>query len=328
MRVAVLGSNSFAGCDFVDFLVEQGRYEIIGISRSPEKAGAFLPRSLSSSSQYVYRQFDLNVDVDEIMAVLDVFEPRYIVNFAAQGDDAASWSHPADFFETNCAGLARLLDRLKSRTYIHRFLQISSSSVYGNVARTVTEESSLDPDSPYGVSKAAADYLLRSYYRNIGFPAQMLRPPNLYGPHQQLFRIIPKSIVLLKKGQEIQLHGGGYAVRMYLHVRDASRAALAVLDRGGVGEAYNVSPDEPCRIRDLVALICRELGRDFEANTSASEDRAGQPSGQDLSSSKIRRELGWRPEISLSDGIAGVRAWVEQNWDELVNQPLVYQHRR
>jgi dTDP-glucose 4,6-dehydratase len=328
LRVAVLGSNSFAGCDFVDLLLEVGDYEILGISRSPEKPREFLPYARRARDRFVYRQLDLNVDFDEVRVELDSFEPQHVVNFAAQGDDEASWAHPQDFFETNCVALARLIDHLKSRPYLRRFLQVSSSGVYGNAPRALTEETSPEPRSPYGVSKTAADLLLLAYHANAGFPAQILRPPNLYGPYQQLFRIVPKSIILLKRGESIELHGGGQAVRSYLHVRDASRAVLTILERGGTGEIYNVAPDQRYRIREIVAMICERLGKDFDASTREVGDRQGQTSGQDVSSVKIRRDLGWHPQVSLQAGIADVCDWIDREWNELVDQRLLYKHKR
>lgn len=327
MRVAVLGSNSFAGCDFVDLLLEDGRFDIVGISRSAEKPPAFLPYARRPRDRFRYLRLDLNDDMDAVCASLDAFEPEYVVNYAAQGDDAASWAHPGDFFRTNCVALAGLIDHLKNRRGLRRFLQISSSGVYGNPPRRLTEDAGLEPESPYGVSKAAADLLLLAYHKHAGFPAQMLRPPNLYGPYQQLFRIVPKSIVMLKRGEPVELHGGGHAVRRYLHVRDASRAALLVLERGQTGEAYNVAPDETYRIRDIVAIVCELLGKEFAAAVREVEDRRAQSSAQDLDSTKIRA-LGWSAEIGLRSGIAEVLAWIEQNWQELADQRLVYTHNR
>jgi dTDP-glucose 4,6-dehydratase len=327
LRVAVLGSNSFAGGDFVDLLLEAGDYDVLGISRSAERSPAFLAYARRPRDRFTYRQLDLNVDFDEFCAALDGFAPQFIVNFAAQGDDAASWTHPADFFQTNCVALARLIDHLKGRTYLQRFLQISSSGVYGNQAGTIAEETSLAPESPYGVSKAAADLLLLAYHKNFGFPVQFLRPPNLYGPHQQLFRIVPKSIVMLKRGQPIELHGGGLAVRLYLHIRDASRASLAILERGRTGEIYNVSPNEASQIRDIVSIACDLLGKNFDASTRVVEDRRGQSSGQQLDSTKIRRELDWSPQISLQAGIGSIKDWIERDWDQLAAEPLAYVHQ-
>lgn len=327
MRVTVLGGGSFAGGDFVDLLLAENQYDVLGIGRSAEKPPEYRPYAERSRERFTYRQLDMNNDFAALCSALDAFEPQYVVNFAAQGDEAASWAHPADFFETNCVAVARLIDHLKDRGYLKRFLQVSSSGAYGNPPRLLTEDTRLEPASPYGVSKAAADLLLLAYHTNYGFPAQIIRPPNLYGPHQQLFRIVPKSIVMLKRGETIELHGGGRAVRSYLHVRDFSRAALAILERGESGEGYNVAPEEQHRVRDVVALVCELLGKDFGAVTREVEDRRGQSSAQDLDVTKIRR-LGWTPQIPLRTGIAGVASWIERDWPRLSHQELVYTHKQ
>lgn len=328
MRVAVLGSNSFAGSHFVDLLLSTGRYDVMGLSRSVETTPVFRAYAPQPRDRFTFHQIDINRDVDELSALLDVSSPELIVNFAAQGDDAASWTYPQDFFQTNCVATARLVNRIKDRTYVKRFLQVSSSGVYGSFAGPITERTPVAPESPYAVSKASADLLLLAYHKKFGFPVQIVRPPNLYGSYQQLFRIIPKSIVALKRGLPIELHGGGYAVRSYLHIRDASRAILTMLEDGQAGEIFNVSPDATCRIRDLVALTCELLGTDFAAVTREVEDRVSQSSGQDLDSTKIRRDLGWQPQISLRAGIEDVRDWIEREWDQLVDEPLEYAHRR
>jgi dTDP-glucose 4,6-dehydratase len=271
--------------------------------------------------------FDLNRTFDRIVTAIDDFEPDYVVNYAAQGDDAASWVHPWDFFQTNCAALARLIDHLKEQPYLRSFLQVSSSGVYGSRTPLFTEAAQLEPESPYAVSKAAFDFFLLGYHKSFAFPVQIIRPPNLYGRHQQLWRIIPKTIMLLKRGQRIELHGGGHAIRSYLHVRDTSRAVQAMLEHGRLGQIYNVAPDDSYRIRDVVAMICDLLGKDFENSTLEVEDRRGQHSGLNLDSTKIRSELGWLPQISLRAGLEDVLRWIERDWDELMEKSLVYTHK-
>lgn len=319
MRIAVLGCNSFAARDLIELLQETGGFEILGVGRSQQ--------SWNAHARFSYRRLDVNSGAAELCHALDAFEPAYIVNYAAQGDDAASWLHPADFFQTNCVSLAGLLDHLKTITYLRRFLQISSSGVYGSGSSTITEESPYLPHSPYAVSKTAADLLLLAYHRNFKFPVQIIRPPNLYGPYQQSFRIIPRSIILLKRGHCVELHGGGHALRFYLHIRDASRAALLILQDGSAGAAYNVSPDVPCSIRDIVAMVCELLGKDFRASTRDVADRVGQQSVSKFDSTKIRRELGWLPEVSLRAGIEGVVERIERDWDRMSGDELNYEYK-
>lgn len=327
MRVAVLGSNSFAGRDFIDLLLSNERDEVLGISRSPERPSGAAAYGERPRSRFTFRQLDLNRDLYDIQATLDAFRPTAVVNFAAQSELAASWEHAEDFFRTNCTALAALIDHLSARGYLERFLQVSTSSVYADSGPPRTEDSPLAPGTPYGVSKAAFDLLLLAYYQNFGFPAQIVRPPNLYGPYQQLFRIVPKSIISLKLGRPVDVHGGGRAKKQYLHVRDASRAILAVLERGGAGQVYHVAPDDSVTVRDLIGTVCELLAKDFDAFTRQVEDRTGQQPDLRLESTKIRHELGWSPRISLRTGIDGVLDWIERDWNHIVEQPLIYAHR-
>ena len=317
MRVAVLGSNAFAGGDFVDLLLGSERFDVLGISRSAEPASAFSPYAGRDRRRFGFRQLDLNREGAAVAAALAEFAPDYIVNFAAEGDDVASWDRPADFLQTNCVALAALLDTLRRNSGPRRFLQVSSSSVYGDAPSSNDESRPLVPASPYGVSKAAADLLLLAYHKKFAFPAQIVRPPNLYGPYQARFRIVPKTLVSLKKGEPVELHGGGRAARSYLYVRDASFAMLQILERGGAGEVYNVGPEEQVTIRGLVEAICDVAGRNFETVARDVPERLGQQNGLFLDSTKIRSELGWKPQTSLRAGLEAVRDWVDREWEAL-----------
>jgi dTDP-glucose 4,6-dehydratase len=260
--VVVLGANSFSGQDFVDLLLDDPSNRVIGVSRSPERSALFLRYKLRKDlSRYTYHALDMNGDMPRILNLLDAERPERIVNFAAQSEVAPSWEHPEHWFETNTVALSRLVNHLRRQTYLKRYLHISSPEAYGTCVGTVREDGPLNPSTPYAASKAAADMLLQTYFRQFGFPVVTVRATNVYGARQQLFKIIPRSVISIKLGRKISLHGGGRAVKSYIHIRDVSRGESAVLERGQVGELYHLSPDQGIAVRDVVRLIAERLGR-------------------------------------------------------------------
>lgn len=325
-RIAVLGSNSFSGSDFVDYLLEEPSSQVLGISRSPEKGALFLPYRRRRESNFRFVQADLNNDLTTILRELDRFEPEYIVNFAAQSEVAPSWKYPADWFQTNTVALARLVDGLKDRRYIKKYLHISSPEVYGTCVGRIDERAPVNPSTPYAASKASADLLLQTYQKHYDFPLVTVRATNVYGAYQQLFKIIPRSVIRLRRGETIELHGGGVAVKSFIHIRDVSRGEALILEHGRMGELYHLSPDHGYEVRDVVQRICRAMGEDAAKRTRAVEERLGQDAAYVIDSSKARTELGWRPTISIDEGISGVIAWVSQFWEDILQQPLEYIH--
>lgn len=327
-KIVVLGANSFSGQDFVDLLLDDPRHEVIGVSRSAERSPLFLRYRLRADlSRYRYHQLDLNRDMAELLALLDAERPEAIVNFAAQSEVAPSWEHPEQWFETNTVALAKLVNHLRGQDYLQRYLHVSSPEVYGTCAGSVYEDAPLNPSTPYAASKAAADLLLETYRRQFGFPVLTVRATNVYGARQQLFKIIPRAVIFIKLGQTIPLHGGGMAVKSYIHIRDVSRGELAILQRGQVGAIYHLSPDRGIAVREVVRLICERLGVAFEQATTTVAERPGQDAAYVIESTKARRELEWAPQVSIEAGLSEVVAWVEANWDEIRQQPLDYQHK-
>jgi dTDP-glucose 4,6-dehydratase len=326
-KIAVIGSNSFSGSDFIDLLLEDDQNEVIGISRSPEKGKLFLPYLEHNSPRFEFHQLDLNQNMAKILQVLDNFAPDYIVNFAAQSEVGPSWINPDHWFHTNTVSLAQLINHLKDQKYLRRYVHISSPEVYGTCQGIVTESAPLNPSTPYAASKAAADLLLFTFYKNFQFPLVMVRSTNVYGAYQQLFKIIPRSVIYLKLGKTIPLHGGGYATKSYIQIRDISRGELLVMEQGKIGDIYHLSPDQGYAVREVVQKICEAMNCSFADATIGVAERIGQDAAYVIDSTKARTELGWFPQVSLSDGIAGVVNWVERFWDEIQQQPLEYIHK-
>jgi dTDP-glucose 4,6-dehydratase len=327
-KIVVLGANSFSGQDFVDLLLDDPGNEVIGVSRSAERSVLALRYKLRHDlSHYRYFQMDLNRDTPALLQLFDAERPEYIVNFAAQSEVAPSWEYPEHWFQTNCVALAQLINHLRRRDYLRRYLHVSSPEVYGTCVGKVYEDAPLTPSTPYAASKAAADLLLSTYCKQFGFPLVTVRATNVYGARQQLFKIIPRCAIYLKLGKKIELHGGGVAVKSYIHIRDVSRGELAILERGQLGQLYHLSPDQGVAVRDVVQTICEQMGRRFEEATTVVDERPGQDAAYVIDSSRARTELGWLPCISLAEGLTEVITWVEQHWAAIMQQPLEYHHK-
>ena len=326
-KVVVLGANSFSGQDFVDLLLDNPGYEVLGVSRRPERGPLFLKyRTRPMLDRYRYFALDLNRNMSELLALLDAEKPNYIVNFAAQSEVAPSWDHPEHWFRTNTVALAELVNHLRRQSYLEKYVHISSPEVYGTCVGNITETSPMNPSTPYAASKAAADMLLSVYHKQYGFPLTSVRATNVYGARQQLFKIIPRSVIYMKLGKKIQLHGGGRAVKSYIHIRDVSRGELAVMEKGRIGELYHFSPDAGIAVRDVVIEIAAQLGKRFDEVAEAVEERPGQDAAYVIDSTKARREFGWQSQIGFAEGLKDVVTWVEEYWDEIRSQSLAYEH--
>ena len=323
----VLGSNAFSGASFVDSLLDQG-FTVIGCSRSPEPHPAFLPyRWREGPQKFSFHQYDLNHDLDAIMALIHRTQPEYVVNFAAQSMVAESWKNPEHWFMTNVISTVRFHDQLRRCAFMKKYVHVTTPEVYGVTSVAIDENSPFNPSTPYAVSRAAADMSLKTFFAAYQFPVVFTRAANVFGPGQQLYRIIPRTIVFCKLGRKLQLHGGGHSERSFIHIRDVADATMRVMCDGRAGEAYHISTPRLISIRELVRLICSRLGVKFEDYVEVSEERLGKDAAYVLKSDKVRQQLGWRDQISLEQGIDETIAWVDRWMSDLKKQPFDYLHK-
>lgn len=326
-KVLVIGSNSFSGSDFIDLLLERRDYDVVGVSRSPEKGALFLPYKSKNSNNFRFFQIDLNRDMEKLDQILEDFQPEYIVNFAAQSEVAPSWENPHHWFQTNAVALTKLAALLVKKKWLKKYVHISSPEVYGSCEGFITEDAPLNPTTPYAASKAAGDLSLFTYFKNFQFPLVMVRATNVYGPHQQLFKIIPRSIIYILSGKMIELHGGGVAVKSYIHIRDVSEGELAIMLNGKAGEIYHLSPDQGVQVKEVVKNICGSLSIPFERAAKSVAERLGQDKAYTIDSTKVRSELGWFPKIQLTEGLKSTIDWVKNNIDEILKCSVQYEHK-
>ena len=296
-KIAVIGSNSFSGANFVDFALGE-HAEVIGISRSHEPNPVFLPYKRRKSPAFRFYQLDLNHDLAKIMEVIRTFKPDYIVNFAAQSMVAESWQHPEHWFQTNVVATVNLHDELRKCDFLKRYVHISTPEVYGNCQGLVKENTSYNPSTPYAVSRAATDMSLMTFHRRYGFPVVFTRAANIYGPGQQLYRIVPRTIFYFLIGRKLQLHGSGQSVRSFIHIRDVADGTLKAARSTSNGEIFHFSTIRNISISSFVHMIAKQMNVPFEDNVEVVEGRPAQDAAYLLDSSKARRTLGWEDRIT------------------------------
>jgi len=326
-KVLVLGSNSFSGASFIGHLLDLG-IDVVGISRSPEPVAAMLPYKWHDHSRFQFHQLDLNHDLDAIMDVIHEVQPQYVVNFAAQGMVAQSWQHPEDWFQTNVVANVMLHDRLRHCQFLERYVHITTPEVYGSCVGSVNENAPFAPSTPYAVSRAACDLSLMSFHKAYDFPVVFTRAANVYGPGQSLYRIIPRTILYIRLGRTIPLHGGGLSRRSFIHIRDVAEGTWQVAQRGTPGDVYHLSTTQLISIRDLVERICERLGVAFENHVEIVGDRLGKDAAYILDSSKARAMFDWSDSVDLDSGIDDAIAWVDAHLDELQTLPHEYIHKK
>jgi dTDP-glucose 4,6-dehydratase len=287
-----------------------------------------LPYKWSDHAYFRFQQLDLNHDLEAIMALVNDFQPELVVNFAAQSMVAESWENPEDWVQTNVVANLKLHDRLRRCRFMERYVHVSTPEVYGNCNGSVSEDTPYNPTTPYAVSRAACDMSLTTFYKAYGFPVLFTRSANVYGPGQQLYRIIPRTILFIRLGRRIQLHGGGISKRSFIHIRDVADGTWRVALNGKIGDAYHLSTPELISIRDLVEKICLRLGASFHDHVEIVGERLGKDAAYILDSSKARDELAWQDMVSLDTGTDETIAWVDKNIDDLRQQHLDYIHKK
>ncbi len=326
-RVFVLGSNSFSGASFIDFALRKGA-QVTGASRSPEPEDYFLPYKWTDAvSNFEFFQLDLNNDLDRIIEVIGDRKPAYVVNFAAQSMVGESWQHPEHWFQTNVVATIKLHDKLRQMDFLKRYVHITTPEVYGSTEGFIKESTGFYPSTPYAVSRAAADMSLLSFQKAYDFPVIFTRAANVYGPGQQLYRIIPRTILYILLGQKLQLHGGGHSERSFIHIEDVSNATWQCMTGGNNGDCYHISTDRIVSIRELVQIICERMGAVFDDCVEVAGERLGKDAAYKLDSGKIRSELGWSDNIGLEDGLDQCIAWVKENIQSMEKQPFNYIHK-
>jgi dTDP-glucose 4,6-dehydratase len=315
MKIFVTGGAGFIGSNFITHVLGRSEdYSIVNYDKLTYAGNLANLVSIAHNSRYTFIKGDICNPL-AVQAAMDGCQT--VVHFAAESHVDRSIYDPAPAIETNVTGTFVLL-QIASRLNIKRFVHVSSDEVYGDLPPGVfaDEDSALRPSSPYSASKASSDLIVRSYFRTFGFPAVIMRASNNYGPFQFPEKFLPLMIANALDDKPLPIYGDGMQERNWLHVQDHCRGILAVLERGRIGEVYNIGGRDVVENLTMARRLLGAMGKS-ESLLSYVQDRPGHDRRYALASGKIERELGWKPAITLDDGLRQTIEWYRTNTDWL-----------
>lgn len=314
MNVLVTGGCGFIGSHFLRYMMDTyTKDSFICLDALTYAGNKNNIKDLLEDSRLTMIEGNIR-DVSFVDTLFVSYKPDVVVHFAAETHVDRSITGPQVFLETNVIGTGILLDACL-RHGIERFHHVSTDEVYGTLplqgGSPFTEQSPLKPTSPYAASKASSDLLVLSYYKTYGLPVTISRCSNNYGTHQYPEKLIPLMIQKALQGKPLPVYGDGLNVRDWIHVVDHCRAIDFILQRGTVGEVYNVGAGEEIPNIKLIKQILDALGKTYELITYV-EDRLGHDLRYAVDSSKVQR-LGWKPEYTMEDTLTGIVEWYRKN---------------
>ncbi len=335
MKLLVTGGAGFIGSAVVRLAVARG-HEVVNLDAMTYAANEANVASVAQSNLYSFEQADIR-DRAALDRIFALHRPDAVMHLAAESHVDRSIDGPADFIETNITGTFNLLEAARThwiragKPETFRFHHISTDEVFGSLGPEgqFTEHTPYDPRSPYSASKAASDHLVRAWAETYGLPTVLTNCSNNYGPYHFPEKLIPVAILNALHGKPIPVYGKGENIRDWLYVEDHADALLLVLEKGQLGRSYNIGGENERRNIDLVRTICALLDEMAPKATPYAEqitfvtDRPGHDARYAIDPSRLRDELGWRPSVTVEEGLRRTVRWYLDNeswWRPLLDR--------
>ena len=325
--ILVTGGSGFIGANFILNWFSENEEPLVNLDKLTYASNQDNLKHLKNSKNYFFEKGSIE-DLSLVTALLEKYQPRAVINFAAESHVDRSISDSDDFIQTNILGTHTLLKAsLKyfetlngSEKDNFRYIQISTDEVYGSLKDKdpqSSEDSPYFPNSPYSASKASGDHLARAWYETFGLPIITTNCTNNYGPFQHEEKLIPLMISSCLKGEKLPIYGDGSNIRDWLYVKDHCDALSLVLKKGRTGETYNIGGKNEIKNIEVVTQICNLLddvypkknGDSYSDQITFVEDRLGHDYRYGLNISKIENELGWSPKENFDSGINKTVEW-------------------
>jgi len=339
MKILVTGGAGFIGSAVVRRAIADG-HQVVNLDALTYAACLENVASVSEDANYAFEQADIR-DRAALDRVFAAHAPDLVMHLAAESHVDRSIDGPGDFIETNITGTFNMLEAARKywqeagRPATFRFHHISTDEVYGSLPADpevqFTEETAYDPRSPYSASKAASDHLVRAWAETYGLPVVLTNCSNNYGPFHFPEKLVPVVILNALAGKALPIYGDGSNVRDWLYVEDHADALLLVLQKGVLGRSYNIGGENECSNLELVQTLCEILdvkrprsdGLSYKDQISFVTDRPGHDARYAIDPSRIRDELGWRPSVTVAEGLEKTVQWYLDNeawWRALQNR--------
>jgi dTDP-glucose 4,6-dehydratase len=319
MRIVVTGGAGFIGSNFVRYLRgARPEWDILNLDKLTYAGNLENLRDLEGDDRHRFVKGDVASRPD-VEAVVEAGTDA-VINFAAESHVDRSIHDASEFIRTNIQGTQTLLDVFRERG-VGRFLQVSTDEVYGSLGPDgrFTEETPIQPNSPYSASKAAADLLVRAAFHTHGTDAVITRCSNNYGPYQFPEKLLPLMISNALENKTLPVYGDGRNVRDWIFVEDHCEALLRVLEKGRAGEVYNIGAENEQANIDIVRMVLRKLDRP-ESLIRFVADRPGHDRRYAIDNRKVHSELGWSPRVGFEEGIERTVRWYVENrswWEKI-----------
>ena len=329
MKILVTGGAGFIGSAVVRLAIARG-HDVVNCDALTYAACLANVAEVAESPRYRFERVDIR-DRAAIDKVFAEHRPDAVMHLAAESHVDRSIDGPSDFIETNITGTFNMLEAARAywvsqgKPSGFRFHHISTDEVYGSLGETgmFTEDTAYDPRSPYSASKAASDHLVRAWHETYDLPVVLTNCSNNYGPYHFPEKLVPVVILNAIHGRDIPIYGKGENVRDWLYVEDHADALLLVLDKGADGRSYNIGGENERTNLQLVHAICdildrlhpREDGHSYRDQITFVQDRPGHDMRYAIDPSRIRDELGWRPSVTVEEGLERTVAWYLENRD-------------
>lgn len=313
--VLVTGGCGFIASNFINhFARENPTVRIVNIDKLDYCSNLHsVEEDVRTSPRYRFVRGDI-CNSDLVYYLFKTEEVDTIVHFAAASHVDNSFGNSLSFSKNNVLGTHTLLECARVYGKIEKFIHVSTDEVYGEVTESQSEGGALNPTNPYAATKAAAEFIVKSYHISFGLPVIITRGNNVYGPYQYPEKVIPRFVMLLHQQRKLTIQGTGLNTRTFIHVKDVARAFSTILEKGVIGEIYNIGSKEEHSVIDIATRIIAQIkgpGAVVDDHVEYIRDRAFNDTRYDISSAKLLA-LGWRETIPFDEGLRATVEWYDR----------------